>query len=143
MPPKSGFQIAPNWPEIGKTTITLQFVDMTWSSIFFDVDLFFLSSLVTGPSFVLISLLTLELWQFSFISNWPEIQKSEIAPSEFCQISGDWGELGIPNSAQMSLMKYYWMMQNAQVTTFTVFELLRDNQQVWGCKITPLHPDQD
>ena len=30
---------------------------------------------------------------------------SEIPPSEICLISGDWDDLGIPNFAQMSLMK--------------------------------------
>ena len=77
-------------------TMTSQFVDMTSSSIFFDVVLFLLSSLVTDPSFMSISSLVLELWQFSFIRDWPEIRKSEIPPSEFCPISGDWSKLGIP-----------------------------------------------
>ena len=48
----------------------------------FDVVLFLLSSLVTGPTFMLISSLVLELWQFPFIRDWPEIRKSEIPPSE-------------------------------------------------------------
>ena len=61
----------------------LQFLDMTSSSHFFDVALFLLSSLVTGSSFMSISSLVLELWQFSFIRDWPEIRKSEIPPSEF------------------------------------------------------------
>ena len=34
--------------------------------------------------------------------NW----KSEIPPSEFFPISGDWGQLWIPNLAQMSLIEY-------------------------------------
>ena len=133
-----GFQIAPNWLQIGKMAMTSQFSDMTSSSIFFDVVLFLLSSLVTGPSFMSISSLVLELWQFSFIRDWPEIRKSEIPPSEFCPISGDWGKLGIPNLARMSLMKCYWMLQNARVTAFTVSKLLRENQQ--GVKLPP-HPD--
>ena len=45
--------------------------------------LFLLSSLVTGRSFMSISSLVLELWQFSFIRDWPEIRKSEIPPSDF------------------------------------------------------------
>ena len=98
------------------------------STIFFEVALFLLSILVTGPSFMSISSLILELWQFSFIRDWPEIRKSEIPPSEFCPISGDWGELGIPNLARMSLIKCYWMLQNARVTAFTVSELLWENQ---------------
>ena len=35
MRPESGFRIAPNWPWIGKMTMTSQFADMTSSSIFF------------------------------------------------------------------------------------------------------------
>ena len=61
------------------------------------VVLFLLSSLVTCPSLMSIWSLVLELWQFSFIKDWPEIRKSEISPSEFCPIPGDWGELWIPN----------------------------------------------
>ena len=47
--------------------MTSQFTDMTPSSNIFHVVLFLLSGLVTGPSFISISLLVLELWQFSFI----------------------------------------------------------------------------
>ena len=35
----------------------------------------------------------------------------------------------------MSLVKCYSMLQNARVTAFTVFQLLRENQQ--GGKVTP------
>ena len=139
--PESGLRIAPNWPKIRKMTMTSQFSNMTSSSNFFDVVLFLLSSLVTGPSFMSISSLVLELWQFSFIRDWPEIRKSEIPPSEFCPISGDWGKLWIPNLARMSLIECYWMLQNSRVTAFTVLELLRENQ-LEGGKITSLpHPD--
>ena len=105
---------------------------------FFDVVLFLLSSLVTGPSFMSMSSLVLELWQFSFKRDWPEIRKSEIPLSEFCPIFGDWGELSIPNLARMSLIECYWMLKNLRVTAFTVFELLRENQL--GGKITPPRP---
>ena len=37
MRPGFGFQIAPNWSWIGKMTLTLQYLDMTSSSRFFDV----------------------------------------------------------------------------------------------------------
>ena len=70
---------------------------------FFDVLLFLLLNLITGPCLMSISLLVLELWQFSFIRSWPEIWKMEIPPSEFCPISEDWGKLGIPNLAWMFL----------------------------------------
>ena len=49
----------------------------------------------------------------------------EIPPSEFCPLSEDWGKLGIQNLARMSLIKCYWMLQNARVTGFTISELLR------------------
>ena len=110
-------------------TMTSQIPDMTSLSVFFEVVLFLLSSLVTGPSFMSISSLVLELWQFSFIRDWPEIRKLEIPPSEFCPISGGWGEFEISNLARTFLIKFYWMLQNARVTAFTVSELLRENQQ--------------
>ena len=108
--------------------MTSQFSDMTSTSKFFDVVLFFLSILVTDPSFMSTWSLVLELWQFSFKRDWPEIWKSEIPPSEFCTISGDWGELWIPNLGRISLIECYWMPQNSRVTAFTVFELLRKNK---------------
>ena len=110
-----------------KMTITSEFAGMTSSSNFFEFVLLLLSSLVTGPSFVSTSSLVLELWQFSFRRGWPEIWKSEIALSEFCPISGDWGQLWIPNLTWLSLIEECnWMLQNSRVTAFTVFELLRE-----------------
>ena len=84
-----------NWP----TWRHLQFV-------FFNVTLFLLSSLVTGLSFMAISSLVLELWEFSFIRDWPETRKLEIPSSEFCPISGDWDELGIPNLVRIKCQGY-------------------------------------
>ena len=55
----------------------------------FDVAVFFLPSLITGPSFMSISWLVLELWKFSFKKDWPEIRKSDIPSSQFCPISSD------------------------------------------------------
>ena len=119
-------------------TMASYFPDMTSLPNFSEVDLFFLSSLVTGPSFISISWLVLELWQFSFIRDWPEIRKLEIPSSEFCPISEDWGGLRIPNLSRVSLMKCYWMLQNDRATAFTISELLRENQQ--GVKSPPLPP---
>ena len=124
MPPPDCSKLAKN----PKMTMTSQFTDMTSTSTFFDFVLFLLSSLVTGPRFMSISSLVLELWQFSFIRDWPEIRKLEIPPSEFCTISGDWGTLWIPNLARMSLIECHWMLQNFRVTVFTAFEVLRENQ---------------
>ena len=98
---------------------------------FLVVDLFLLSSLVSCLSFMSISSLVLVLWLYSLIRDWPETQKAEILPSEFCPTSGDWGELGIPNLARMSLIKCYWMLQNVKITAFIVYEL-RENQQGEG-----------
>ena len=128
---ESSFWIAPNWLYIEKTAMALQFFDMASLSNVFDFILFFLSSLVTGPSLMSVSSLVLELWQFSFVRDWPEIWKSEIPPSEF-PISIDWGKLRIPNLERMSLIKYYWRLQNTRVTAFTISELLRENQQWEG-----------
>ena len=45
------------------------------------------------------------LVQFLFITNQPEIWKLKMHPSEFCQISGDWEKLGMPNFQRMSVIK--------------------------------------
>ena len=134
---ESSLWTAPKWLKIRKMTMTSQFFDMAPSSNFFDIVVFLLSSLVTGSSFMSISSLVLELWQFSFIRDWPEIRKSEIPLSEFCLISGDWGESWIPNLARLFLMKCYWMLQNSNLTASTVFELLRENQLGGMGKSTP------
>ena len=97
---------------------------------FFDIFVFFLSSLDTCQSFMLITWLVLELRQFSFIKDWLEILKSEMPLSEFSPISRDRGELEILNLALMSLIKcYLLMLQHARVTACTV-ELLRKNQSL-------------
>ena len=49
------------YPEIRKMSMTSQFADMTSSSIFSDVVLILLSSLVAASSYMSISLLVLEL----------------------------------------------------------------------------------
>ena len=104
------------------------------------VVLFPLSSLVTGPSFMSISSLVLELWQFSFIRDWPEIRKSEIPPFKFCLISGDWGKLGITNFARMYLIKN---PATCQGYSFHRFWVIKGNPTVGEGgfrKITPLPP---
>ena len=122
-------------------TMTSQISYMMLSSNFFDFVLFLLSCLVNGPIFMSISSLVLELWQFSFIRDWPEIRKLEIPPSKFCPIFGEWDKSGIPNLVRFSLIKCYLMLQNARVTAFTVTELLRGNQQGGGgVKLPYPHP---
>ena len=76
--------------------MTSQFSDMTSPSKLFDVVLYLLSSLFTGPSFMSLSSLVLELWQLPFVRDWPEIWKLEIPSCEFSTIPGNWGKLGRP-----------------------------------------------
>ena len=128
-------KLAVNWKNDNDVTI----FEMKSSSNFFDFVSFLLSSLVTDPSFMSISSLVLELWQFLFIRDSPEIRKSEKLSPDFCPISGDWGEWRIPNLAGTSLIKCYWILQNAKVTAFTVSELLTEKEQ--GVKLRPLQPD--
>ena len=54
------------------------------NTIFF-VIVCLVSCLVTGSGFMSISWLLLELWQFSFIKDWPEILKLEIPYLSFDQ----------------------------------------------------------
>ena len=98
------FKLVTNWKKDNGVTIC------RYEVIYKFFDVFFLSSLVIGQSFMSISWLVLELRQFSFLEHWSEIRKSEIPSSEFCSIPGDWSELGIPNVARMSLIR---MLLNA------------------------------
>ena len=134
--------------QIGRKLKKWQWHHNFWTWCHRQMFLFFLSSLVTGPNFMSISSLVLELWQFTFVRDWPEIRKSEIPPSEFCPISGDWSKLAIPNLARSSSIKCYWILQNSRVTAFTVSELLRENQYEGEVKLPPpphththTHPD--
>ena len=64
-------------------------------------------------------------------------------PSEVCPTSVDWDESGSINLARMSLIKSYWILQNAwyfynfffKITTFAVSEWLRKKQH--GLKLRP------
>ena len=105
----SGIRL-PYCSKLAKNRKNNNYVTICWydviTKMFFEIVLFFLSSLVTGPIFMSISSLVLELWV--------------LPPSEFCPIFRNWDELEISNLAWMSLMKCYWMLQNASVTAFTV-----------------------
>ena len=61
-------------------TLASLFVDTTSSSMFFDVVLILLWSLVIDSNFMLVSLLVLELWQFSLIRDWLEIPEIANTP---------------------------------------------------------------
>ena len=94
--------------------------------------LFCFSSQVTGPSF---RFMTSSFYKG--LTRNPEIVNT-YNMFEFCPISEDWGELGIPNLPQTYLIKCYSILQNARVTPFTVSELLRENQQS-GVKLSHHH----
>ena len=96
--------------------MTSQFVEMASQPIFFDGTLFLLSSLVAGPSFISILSLVLELRQFTFIRDWPEIRKLEITQSEFCAWSGDWIKLAIQN-----LVKFEKLLHAAKCQCFSFY----------------------
>ena len=96
-------KLAINWKNDNNVTICRNGVIVN----FFNIALFLMSSLVTGLSFMSISSLILKFSKFNFIRDWPEIRKSERPSTEFCPISREWEELGIPNLLVISLMKCY------------------------------------
>ena len=82
--------------------------------------LFLLSSLVTALSFMSISSLILDLWQFPFIRELPEIKKLEKHISKFWAISEVWGEFGYQIC--------YKVAQNFRFTVIIISELLSENK---------------
>ena len=134
--PESSLRTAPNWPKIRKMTMTSQFSDITSASNRFDVALFLLSILVTGPSFMSTSSLVLELWQFSFIRDWPEIRKSEIPTSEFCPLSEDWSKFGANVSNRM-------LLNAAKFQGYSFYRswVIKGKPTGGGLKLPPPHPD--
>ena len=71
------------------------------------------------------SLLVLELWQFLFIRDWLEIQKLEMLPSEFSPITGDWGNLGIPNLTQMKNVSNKKLLKAAKCQSYYYVKTIR------------------
>ena len=76
------------------------------------------------------SWLVLEFWQFLFIRDWPEIRKSEIPQSEFCPISGNWGNLEIPNFGVNISSKMLLNVSKCQDYNFYHFGVFKENQLV-------------
>ena len=113
--------------------MTSKFWEMTPSSNIFDIVFFvkfsykskFDVNIITDFGVMKTSFLSYE----NFLRDWLEIRKLEIARSELCPLSWEWGELRIPNLVATSLIKSYWILQNARVTAFTVSDLLREYQQ--------------
>ena len=112
--------------------MTLQLSDMKSSSNVFKVAVFLLSCLVTSkfPVNIKTGSGVIKIFVYKVLTRNPETGNSPVSlPSDFSAISGDCGKLGTPNLAKMYLIKCYSMLQNARITTFTVSELLRKNQQ--------------
>ena len=132
--PEFDFWTAQKWPLIREMIMTSQFVDMKQSSIFFDVVVFPLPSLIAGSSFISTSLLVLDLWQFSFVRDWPEIRKSKILPSKFCSIGQvrDSKRTNVCNEMLLNAKKY-------QVYSFYRFRVIKVKPA--GDKIYPAHRD--
>ena len=97
--------------------MTLQFINMTSLRKHFEIVLFILSSLVTSPSFMSISPLVMELWQF-FLKGIDQKSGNQKYPRLIFAQSADWGKLGITKLARISLTKWYWMLENARITSF-------------------------
>ena len=111
-----------------------QFADMTSLSIFWRCRIFIVNFSNWSKSHV--SIITIS--GVMTISDWPEVRKSKILAYTFCSVSGYLGKLGIPSLAQMSIIKCYWMLDNARITAFTISELLMENQTGEGkVSLTP------
>ena len=135
---EAGFQIAPNW-------LLLTICQHDVIANFFDVVLFLLSNLVTGPSFMIISSPAPELWQFTFIRGLPGIRKLEIPPSEFCPISGDWERVRDNKFETVVSSEILLNAAKCQGCNFYRFRVFKGKPTggVGGGKITPSpHPTQ-
>ena len=122
-------KLAINWKK--NNDITIFWHDFIVN--FFDVALFHLSSSVTGPSFMSISSLVLELWQFTFIRDWPEILKWEIPCLSFAQY------LGLVRDTKFGSNVFNEMLLNSakwQGNSFYRFSVIK-GKLAGGSKITP------
>ena len=123
-------KLAINWKNDIEVTIFWHGVIMKQFWLCF-VSLVTFSYWFTFHVFMSISSLALGLWEFPFISDWPEIRKQELPPPDFCPMSGDCGELEMPNSARLSLIKFCWMLQHDRVTPFLSY--LRKTNKIGVC----------
>ena len=131
--PASGFL------QVGHKLEKWQWRIICWHNVMvkcFEVLVFLLSGFVIGPSFMSISLLVLQVKQF-FLRNWPEIWKSEIHPSDFCPIFGEWSELGIPNLTGMFYNEKLLNPAKCQVYSYRFWVITR--KPTWGKNIPTTH----
>ena len=117
--------------------MTPQFSDMTLSSSFFWRCFVFLVKFSYWSKFHVNIITGSGVMTISFYKGLT--RNLEIGNTPVWVLSNIWRELGIPNLARTSLIKCYWMLQNARVTAFTVSELLRKNQQGSGVVVELPH----
>ena len=132
---ESSLWTAPNWSKIKKWQWHHNF--LTWRQRQLFLTLFFFVKFSCWSKFHVNIITGSAIMTISFYKGLT--RNPEIPPSELCPISGDWGELWMPNLARMSLTEYYWKLQNSRVTAFIIFELLRENQLGGGVKLAPPH----
>ena len=122
--------------------IMLQFVNMT-SSNFFDIVLSLVKFSYWSKFYlnIVTSSGVMTIYFYKGLTRNPEIRNTPVwvlpNTGDWGELGGDWGKLGIPNLAQMSLIKLYWMPENVRDTAFTVSELLMENQLEGMVKIAP------
>ena len=122
--------------------MTSQIAEMTPSSIFFDIVLFLLLSLLTGPSFMSMLWLVTGSGFMTFFFYKGSTKNLVIRNTPVWVLPNIW-RLGQVMDAKFGTNvsnRCYWMLQNSRVTACIVFVLLRENQLGGGEKIT--HPTQ-
>ena len=127
--PDSGFQNAPNGHKLEKQQWRKKFsiwrhLCFFWRCLISLLDFSYWSkfhvNIITGST-----VMTIFLYKGLTRNRNPEIPTSEY----WSILSRAWRELAIANLVWMSLMKWYWILQNVRVTALTVSELSRENQQ--------------
>ena len=99
---------------------------------------FHVSCLVTGPSFMSISWLVLELWEFLFIQYWAEIWKWEILPSEIPNL---WILVKVRDTEFGTNVSNKKLLNAGQDYRFYRIWVIRGKPKAKGLKLPTHHPD--
>ena len=122
--PESGLRRAPNWSKNPKNdnTVTIFWHDVRFkffwrcfvSLVNFSYWSNFHANIITGSGII-------TTFFYKRLTRNPEMGNTLewVLPNIW-----NWAKLWMPNLARMSLIEYYWMVENFRVTAFTVFELL-------------------
>ena len=133
MCPESGFQIAPNWPQIGKLTMTSLSI-FFWRFFVCLVKFSFCSKFHVN---IIASSGVLTIFFYKGLTRNPEIGNTPVWVLSNIWILGQ--DVDSEFGTNVS-NKCYWMLQNARVTAFTGSESLRENQQGGKNAFPPLPP---